>query len=346
MEGAMNMTRRTWNLLAVVLVGLGALSVAAAGQPGVIKIKIGSQAPDRSPWGKALNEVAAEWYKLSNGQIRVEIYGGGIAGNELDQIRKMRLNTLQGIVISNVGMNNIEGSLLVLSTPFLFTTEEEFEYVFDKMKPSFEKRIEGKGDKVLLWTLAGWIHFFAKDRIIYPADLMKQKIAISGSSPDMEQAWRKMGFSVVPMDAKDLMVALQTKMVTATFLPTLIAGSGQYFALLPHMLSLKLSPLIGGLLLSDRAWASIPETFRGPMLEAVTRISERLYDETARLEADALKAMQDNGLIIDEAPADALAKWRAFSAEALSDLIGKAFPREMNDQVLAYLDELRKKRGT
>lgn len=153
-----------------------------------------------------------------------------------------------------------------------------------------------------------------------------------------------MGFGVVPMDTKDLMVGLQTGMVTATYMPTLIAGSGQYFALMPHILPLKLSPLIGGFLLSDRAWECIPETFRGPMIEAVMRVSRRLYEETGRLEEDALKAMKDNGLIIDEAPADALPKWREFAAQGLVELIGKAFPRELYDQALANLGEFRKKR--
>jgi len=338
----MNMTNRAWNLLAVLLFGLAA---AAAGQPGTVRIKIGSQAPDRSPWGKALNEVAAEWSKLSGGRVLVEIYAGAIAGNELDQIRKLRIGTLQGAVFSNVGLNIIERSVFVLSTPFLFTAQEEFEYVFDNLKPGFERQIEDKGYKVLLWTLAGWTHFFARDKVIFPEDLKKHKVAISGSDPEMEQAWKEMGFHVVPMDVKDLMVGLQTGMVTATYMPTLIAGSGQYFALMRHMLPLKLAPLIGGLLLSERVWDSIPETFRGPMLEAVDRLSRRLYEETNQLEVDALKAMADNGLIIDDVPADALDKWREFAARGMGELVGKAFPREMYDQALAHLAELRKKDG-
>lgn len=338
----MNMTSRAWNLLAVLLFGLAAAGVAAAGQPDTVRIKIGSQAPDRSPWGRALNEVAAEWSKLSGGRILVEIYPGAIAGNELDQIRKMRIGTLQGAVFSNVGLNIIERSVFVLSTPFLFTAQEEFECVFDKMKPGFERQIEDKGYKVLLWTLAGWTHFFARDKVIFPEDLKKHKVAISGSDPEMEQAWKEMGFHVVPMDVKDLMVGLQTGMVTATYMPTLIAGSGQYFALMRHMLPLKLAPLIGGLLLSERVWDSIPETFRGPMAEAVDRVSRRLYEETRRLEEDALKAMVDNGLIIDDVPADALDSWREFAARGMGALVGRAFPREKYDQAVAHLAELRK----
>lgn len=339
------MKSRSWIVLIILLVGLAALCLGTAGQAKTVKIKIGSQAPDRSPWGKALNEVAAEWYKLSDGQIRVEIYAGGIAGNELDQIRKMRIGTLQGGVFTNIGMNKIERSVFVLNTPFLFTTQEEFEYVFDKMKPSFEKQIEEKGFRVLLWTLAGWTHFFAKERVIYPDDLKKHKISISGGDPEMEQAWKKMGYQIVPIDMKDMMVGLQTGMVSATYLPTLIAGSGQYFALMPHMLPLKLSPLIGGLLLSDRAWENIPEAYREPMKEAVIKVSQNLYEETTKLEVEALKAMKDNGLIVNEAPPDALEKWREVAAQGFSELIGKAFSREMYDQVLACVEEFRKKSG-
>jgi hypothetical protein len=82
------------------------------------------------------------------------------------------------------------------------------------------------------------------------------------------------------------------------------------------------------------------------MIEAVRRASERVYEETSRLEEDTLQAMKDHGLIIDEAPADALGKWREFAAQALGGVIGKAFPRDMYDQVIAHLDDFRKKNGS
>jgi TRAP-type C4-dicarboxylate transport system substrate-binding protein len=304
-----------------------------------VMIKIGSAAPSRSPWDKALVEIGIAWEKISNGAVKVRIYPGGIAGNEADMIRKMRLDVLQGAVLTNMGIDKIEKSVFVLTTPFLFSTQEEFDYVFEKMKPIFENKIEAKGFKMVLWTLAGWVHFFAKEAVLYPEDLKKHKISFSQEEPEMEQAWKKMGYYVIPGDLKDLMVSLQSGMVSATYLPVLVAGSGQYFAIIRHMLSLRLSPLVGGLLLSEKTWRSIPEQYREPLISAAEKAAVNLYQTTMELEKEALKAMIENGLIIHEPPADALQKWREASDRGMDELIGKAFSKEVFDQTLSYIRE-------
>lgn len=337
----------TKNLLAALaLLALAALTAPASpASAGAVVIKIGSIAPSRSPWDKALEKLAREWERISNGTIQVKIYPGGIAGSEIDMIRKMRLGVLQGGVFTSMGLSKIERSVTALNIPLLFYSPEEFSVVFEKMKPAFEEKIEGKGFKVVLWTLAGWVQFFTKQPVAYPEDLKKLKISVTDNDPEIEQVWKKMGYQVVPGDFKDLMVQLQSGAVTAAYMPPLLAGSGQYFAVVPHMLALRLAPLVGGLILSDKAWASISADLHQALLTAAADASRGLYEETMALEADAVKMMQDNGLVVHEPPAAALPKWREAASQGVSDLIGPNFSKEMYDRIVGYLQEFRKSRG-
>jgi TRAP-type C4-dicarboxylate transport system substrate-binding protein len=334
-----------------LIAALAVLALAASNAPaapasaGAVVIKIGSIAPERSPWGKALESVARDWERISNGTIQVRIYPGGIAGSEQDMIRKMRMGTLQGGVFSNMGLAKIESSITAISIPFLFHSREEFNVVFDRMKPIFERMLEKKGFKTMLWTLAGWVNFFTKKEVIDPDGLKKLKVSVTADFPEIEQVWKKMGYEVVPGDMNDLMIQLQSGAVSAIYLPALLAGSGQFFALVPHMLSPTLAPLVGGLLLSDKAWASIPADLHQPLLEAVAAAARGLYEETMNLEADAVKMMKDNGLKVHDPPADALAKWREAAGLAVQDLIGPVFSIEIYDQILEYIQEYRKTRG-
>ena len=334
-----------------LIAALAVLALAASNAPaapasaGAVVIKIGSIAPERSPWGKALESVARDWERISNGTIQVRIYPGGIAGSEQDMIRKMRMGTLQGGVFSNMGLAKIESSITAISIPFLFHSREEFNVVFDRMKPVFERMLEKKGFKTMLWTLAGWVNFFTKKEVIDPDGLKKLKVSVTADFPEIEQVWKKMGYEVVPGDMNDLMIQLQSGAVSAIYLPALLAGSGQFFALVPHMLSPTLAPLVGGLLLSDKAWASIPADLHQPLLEAVAAAARGLYEETMNLEADAVKMMKDNGLKVHDPPADALAKWREAAGLAVQDLIGPVFSIEIYDQILEYIQEYRKTRG-
>ncbi len=327
--------------------GAGAPPAPASAGPAAsapVVIKIASIAPDRSPWDKALEKMANDWERLSNGSVQVKIYPGGIAGGEQDMIRKMRLGVLQGGVFSNMGLAKIDHSVTVLSIPFLFHSREEFNAVFDQMKPSFEKSIDESGFKVMFWTLAGWVNFFSKTPVIEPDDLKKLKISVTSDFPEVEQIWKRMGYEVVSSD-DNMMIQLQSGAVSAIYLPPLIAGSGQYFALAPHMLAPSLAPLVGGLLLSDKAWASIPAELHQPFLDATLDEAKGLYDETERLEADAVKMMKENGLVIHEVPASAMAKWRQAAQKAVDDLIGSVFSKEIYDQAVGYVQAYRKSHG-
>jgi TRAP-type C4-dicarboxylate transport system substrate-binding protein len=318
---------------------------AAAASSGPIVIKIASIAPSRSPWDKALVKVANEWERLSNGSVQVKIFPGSSAGDEQDMIRKMRLGSIQGGVFSTMGMARIDHSLTVLCIPFLFHSREEFNAVFDRMKPTFEKIIEERGFKTMLWTLAGWINIFSKKAVVDPDDLKKLKISVTADFPEIEQVWKRMGYEVVTGGNNDLMIQLQSGAATALYLPALVAGSGQFFALAPHMLSPSLAPLVGGLLLSDKAWASIPADLHQPFLDAVASAAKGLYDETMTLEADAVKMMKDNGLVVHDPTSAALAKWQETVARAVDSLMGSVFSKEIYDQIMGYVQEYRKAHG-
>jgi TRAP-type C4-dicarboxylate transport system substrate-binding protein len=343
------MIRRFAPLLILAVAGAAALQAgpapAPAGSAGPVVIKIASIAPSRSPWDKALQQVANEWERLSNGAVQVKIYAGGIAGGEQDMIRKMRLGVLQGGVFSNMGMAKIDHDLTVLAIPFLFHSREEFDAVFAKMKPTFEGIVERRGFKTMFWTIAGWVNFFAKTPVLDPDDLKKHKISVTADFPEVEQVWKRMGYEAVTGDQGDLMIQLQSGAVTALYLPALIAGSGQFFALAPHMLGPAMAPLVGALLLSDKAWAAIPEELHQPFIDAVAGAAKGLYEETMALEADAIKMMKDNGLVVHDPSPAALARWRESADRAVGSLLGTVFSKELYSQVMGYILEYRKAHG-
>ena len=122
-----------------------------------------------------------------------------------------------------------------------------------------------------------------------------------------------------------------------------MAASGQYFGVAQHMCSLKIAPLVGGLVIADRLWERIPENQKKEMMAAVDRVSKKLAGETERLEQKAIDTMKKNGLVIHEAPADSLAKWKEAAAKGMDEMVGKLFSREIYDRLQAILEEYRRK---
>lgn len=308
-----------------------------------ITIKIASIVPAKSPWANALDEIGREWKKITNGQVDIRVYPGGIAGSEEDTIRKMRMGMLGGAMLSNFGMQKILKDVYVLNIPFMIHSDAELNYVLERLQPHLEKQIEAQGFKVVIWSSSGWVKFFSKDPVVYPEDLKKHKLSFTTGEPELEQSFKKSGFHIVPIELKDLMMGLQSGMVNAFYLPPLIAASGQYFGITGNMCPIDVAPIIGGIVISDRTWKQIPAQYHQAMTDITKKLSARLLKEAAELEKEAIQTMIENGLKIIPSPADARERWSKTVAQGTDELIGKAFSKEIYDRVLALVAEYRNK---
>ncbi len=94
-----------------------------------------------------------------------------------------------------------------------------------------------------------------------------------------------------------------------------------------------------------RRWRAIPAELHKPFLDATVGAALGLYDETEALEADAVKMMKDNKLVVHDPPAGAMAKWREAAQKAVDGLIGSVFSKEIYDQVFGYVQAYRKLHG-
>ena len=190
--------------------------------------------------------------------------------------------------------------------------------------------------------MAGWIHFFSKNKIEYPKDLKKHKLSFTTGEPELEQVWKKSGYQVIPNDMSDLMMGLQSGMVNSFYLPPLVAASGQYFPLAPHMLSMKIAPIYGGIVVSKKIWNKIPEKFKPKLMELAQKLTIDLKNKTASLEQEAVETMKKHGLIIHSLPDDGMVKWRAAVEKGFSSLINKVFSKQIYDKMTEYLNNFRK----
>ncbi|MDR0475307.1 MAG: C4-dicarboxylate ABC transporter, partial [Treponema sp.] len=44
-----------------------------------ITVKMASPVPENTPWGKYLNDIAAEWRRITGGEVDIVIYHNGVA---------------------------------------------------------------------------------------------------------------------------------------------------------------------------------------------------------------------------------------------------------------------------
>jgi TRAP-type C4-dicarboxylate transport system substrate-binding protein len=248
------------------LLALAAL-LAAAPLPA-LTIKMGSLAPTGSPWEAGLKTIAADWARLSGGQVTLKLYAGGIVGDEPDMIRKMRIGQLDAAAITVSGLNGIFSGVKALAFPLFLSSDEELAYVLGKMKPFLEREIEKRGFRVVMWAPAGWVYFYSRGPIVTPDDLKKQKLWVWVGDPDEVQAWQSSGFHVVPLPSTDIMTSLQGGMIDALVASPLLAASNQWFGIAQNQAGLRLAPMFGAAVVSNAAWAKVPRDLQPKLIAA------------------------------------------------------------------------------
>jgi len=310
-----------------------------------LTIKLGSLAPNGSPWDKSLRQIAAEWASLSNGKIKLKIYPGGIAGGEEDMLRKMRIGQLNAAGMTGVGMCRVFPGILTIQLPLLIRNDEELYYVLEKMRPKFEKKLEASGFKVIIWSKVGWVHFFSKDPVVKPDDLRAHKLFNYEGDPDGTMAWKKAGFHPVPLSPTELMTALQSGMVNAFSTTPLSAAAYQWFGLAKNMCGMKWAPLIGGIIVSTKTWKKVPAKLRPKLLEAAKKIGENAQSEIDNADAQAITIMKEHGLKVHPVSEKEEAQWVTEVQSGFKIVIGKSFDKESYDELKQHLKAFRETNG-
>ena len=325
----------------VILPLLALCLFSAATAASALTLKLGSLAPAGSPWELGLKRMAAEWERLSGGTVTVKIYAGGVAGDEPDMVRKIRIGTLNAALITVTGLQGIFNGIKSLSYPLLMRNDDELFYVLQKMEPYFDAELQKRGFKPVMWSPGGWAYFFSRAPVLVPDDLKKQKLWVWSGNPDEVQAYQNAGFQTVTLAATDLMTSLQGGMVDALVTSPLVAASSQWFGIAGNMSALKLAPLWGAAVVSTKSWAEVPADLQPKLIEAAQRIADSLMPDLIKADGQAITVMKKYGLKINEVTPTARTAWTEVFDRTFPSLVGKLYDKDSYAMAVRYLSEYR-----
>lgn len=330
-------------LRTLLLVPLLCLAPAPAQPPAQkITVKLATLVPDGSIWDKAFKQMGADWKKASDGKIRLRIYPGGVAGDEPDIVRKMRIGQLQAAALTVSGLGMIDPSFKLFEMPMFFENYGELLHVIEKLTPDLNARLQEKGFVLLHWGPAGWIKVFSKQPIETIGDLKSQKLFVWAGDNYMVQWWHENGFRPVPLAVPDVPTGLQTGLIESLPTTPLAALSLQWFRSTPYMLDLELLPYLGATIITEKTWKKLSEEERAEMLEAARSAQSYLTEEVPKQEDAAVKEMRERGLNVTQASDhDESSPWRAISDSFASKVRGSRVPVEIYDKAVRERDAYR-----
>ena len=326
-------------LLALVL----AVLVPAAA--GAQVVKLATLVPEGSVWDKSMRDMGAQWSAGTQGRVTLRVYPGGVAGDEPDVVRKMRIGQLQAAAITTAGLANIDPAFNIFNIPMFFTSYPELYATLDKLEPVLKQRLEAKGFVLLAWGHGGWVFMFTKTPAGSVDELKKCKLFVWAGDEQMVSVWKSMGFQPVALSATDIMTGLQTGMIDSYPTTPLLALTLQWYRQTPNMVGVGLAPLVGGLVITKQAWNKISEPDRVKVLEACGRLEKKLEVEVPRQDTTAIAEMKKRGLKVNAVTGANAAQFRAAADQFAAGMSGIRVPPDILAVARRERDAYRAKHG-
>lgn len=339
----MHSGRWNWALRIIAAVIVAAASVGPA-PAGDVVFKIATLVPQGSEWHRVLLQMAEDWRNASGGRVIVRLYPGGVAGDDTDIVRKMRLGTLNGGLLTSTGLTDVDRSVLALQLPLAYASYGELDCTLERFGPELERKLADKGFVLLAWTDGGWVRFFSKNPIHTPDNLKSAKLFSWAGDDQYVELWKNAGFNPIPLPATEISTALQTGLINTVPTTPEAAVLLQWYNQAPNMTDLDWAVLLGGLVVSKSAWDKVPADLRPKLLEAARTAGHRLRDMSREGLVQAVEAMQKRGLTVVKTTSGERDQWRKAVEAAYPKIRGSFVPAEAFDAALKIRDQCR--RGT
>jgi TRAP-type C4-dicarboxylate transport system substrate-binding protein len=309
-------------------------------------VKIASPLPQASPWGRTLDRIAAEWSRITNGQVRLNVRHGGIEGGEGKMFISLSSNTIQAAVFTSFGLSAVSPEIMTLSVPFLIRNEEELNTVMESLQDDLEERINRTDFFIVAWSRAGFVNVFSKDPVFVPDDLRKQKIATNADATDLNTAFKSMGFQLVETDLVDVGTKLATGNIMAAYQNPAGVAAYQLHNYLKNMLSINIAPILGGIIINQVTWKKIGELnpqYQREILRVTRRIAADLDASMQKTVSDAINTMRRGGLKVNQPTPAQEQIWFNDVERVIPGLLGTTFDRDIYQKINAVLARRRNK---
>jgi TRAP-type C4-dicarboxylate transport system substrate-binding protein len=160
----------------------------------------------------------------------------------------------------------------------------------------------------------------------------------------MVQWYTANGFHAVPLSAGEIpkQLTLPTGAINAAPMPPVYAVALQIFKDAPHMLDVRLAPLVGATVMTDTAWNKISLDDRAKVLAAAAIMESEIGKQAPELDAKSITAMKTAGLQIVTLDPKAIVDLRSAAENLAVTQRGAMIPSEVFDVALRERTAFRK----
>jgi TRAP-type C4-dicarboxylate transport system substrate-binding protein len=326
--------------LVTLLGGIPSPGTAEAEPGKPIRLRLGSIAPEGSPWAEALLDIKRRIEDKSAGRIKVTLFLNGRRGDEQEMLTELLRDQLQGAGLSNGILATVVPAFQVLELPFLLRTPAEADHVVDEViGPELEHRALAKGLYVGLWSENGWRSIATRSRPVRSATHCDGIKVRSQESTVNFAFWESVGAKPVRIPLDEVLPALEAGVVEGyDQTPVYSVAAGwytqiRYFTLTQHIYQ----PAV--LVYSRRFIESLPQDLRSIVLSERADVTARTRLSVRKANDELVSFLSDQGVEVIRPTEEVIASFVESSAAVYGDLrdsIGGEVIDRVRDALTAF----------
>jgi TRAP-type transport system periplasmic protein len=294
----MKAVRSTAIAFALSGLALGFMANTASAQT-VMRISVSTA--QNSHQGVAIDTLAKEVEKRTNGRYKIQTFYGGALGAEREAVEAVQLGTQELTWTSTGPIPNFVPEVKILDIPFLFRDYAHARAVLDgPIGQDLLKKFDAKGMKALAWGENGFRHMTNNKRPINNPEDMKGLKMRTMENPVHIQAYKGFGIIPTPMAFTEVFTAMQQGTVDGQENPLSVITANKFDQVQKHLTLTGHVYSPGVFLMNKEAFDKLSAADKQAFLDAAKVAAKANRDRVDQDEQTAVKDLRAKGMQVVE----------------------------------------------
>ena len=319
---------------------LSALLISSTHLAHGLTLKVAALVPEGTTWAENLKKIAKEVKKATDKRVKFKLYLGGVAGDEPDVQRKIRVGQLHGGIFTGKALGDIYGDVRLMEVPFSFNEDRTRALkVLDGMSSHFNKGLESKGYRNLGFLEVGKVYIVSKKRFTN-IDSMKGVKIWAWEGDELGKAMlESLSLVSVPLALPDVLTSLSTGIIDSAYASPLAILALQWQSKIKYLINVPVVYSFGAFLLGEKSWKKIKPADQKVILEIAQKYINISNDATIKENQSSLMALKSQGVEFIDFPKTDITQGIEVRGKVMKKLTGNLFSKQGVDMFSTQLNK-------
>jgi len=324
------------NLLIIGLIALMPLTAQSR------VIKLATISPDGSSWMLKIRQGIKDIEKMTKKRVQFKIYPGGVMGNDATVLRKIRTRQLHGGALTSNALSARSPDIQVYNLPLLFNSQQEVDYVKQKMDKAVIASMEKAGFVSFGLAGGGFAYLMSKQPISTVEDIKKRKVWIPSNDTIAATLVKALDISPIPLSIADVLPSMQTGIIDTVTISPIGALALQWHTQIKYVTEMPILYLYAFLAIDKKIFDKLSIEDQSIVRKVFGEVFVKIDEENKINHEKALAALRNLDIQFIKPTKEAMKEWVKKAKTVAPNLIqNKSLSKFIFDSVNQHLKDYR-----